>query len=151
MAAAHGHEGSARSFGKNERGMQSDPLRLVIVRDMWLTGFDAPCMHTMYIDKPMHGHGLMQAIARVNRVFRDKPGGLDRRLHRHAQPGNRRCPFIRKADQKQVGIDEAEAVEEMMRRYEIVSAMFHGFDYRRGLQGSPSDRLAAMAEALEWT
>ncbi|MCX6341257.1 MAG: hypothetical protein NTU72_02630, partial [Fimbriimonadales bacterium] len=54
----------------------SDPLKLVIVRDMWLTGFDAPCMHTMYIDKPMKGHGLMQAIARVNRVFKDKPGGL---------------------------------------------------------------------------
>ena len=53
-----------------------DPLRLVIVRDMWLTGFDAPCCHTMYVDKPMRGHGLMQAIARVNRVFRDKQGGL---------------------------------------------------------------------------
>src|SRR5690606_32459863 len=54
----------------------TDPLRIVIVRDMWLTGFDAPCLHTMYVDKPMRGHGLMQAIARVNRVFRDKPGGL---------------------------------------------------------------------------
>ena len=54
----------------------ADPLKLVIVRDMWLTGFDAPCMHTMYVDKPMRGHGLMQAIARVNRVFRDKPAGL---------------------------------------------------------------------------
>ena len=53
-----------------------DPLKIVIVRDMWLTGFDAPCLHTMYVDKPMRGHGLMQAIARVNRVFRDKPGGL---------------------------------------------------------------------------
>lgn len=54
----------------------ADPLRLVIVRDMWLTGFDAPCCHTMYVDKPMKGHNLMQAIARVNRVFKDKPGGL---------------------------------------------------------------------------
>ena len=54
----------------------NDPLQIVIVRDMWLTGFDAPCLHTMYVDKPMHGHSLMQAIARVNRVFRDKPGGL---------------------------------------------------------------------------
>jgi type I site-specific restriction-modification system R (restriction) subunit len=53
-----------------------DPFRIVIVRDMWLTGFDAPCLHTMYADKPMRGHGLMQAIARVNRVFKDKPGGL---------------------------------------------------------------------------
>ena len=55
---------------------RNDPFRIVIVRDMWLTGFDAPCLHTMYVDKPMRGHGLMQAIARVNRVFRDKPGGL---------------------------------------------------------------------------
>ena len=54
----------------------TDPFRIVIVRDMWLTGFDAPCLHTMYVDKPMRGHGLMQAIARVNRVFKDKPGGL---------------------------------------------------------------------------
>ena len=54
----------------------NDPFKLVIVRDMWLTGFDAPCLHTMYVDKPMRGHGLMQAIARVNRVFKDKPGGL---------------------------------------------------------------------------
>ncbi len=55
---------------------ENDPLKLVIVRDMWLTGFDCPCMHSMYVDKPMRGHGLMQAIARVNRVFKDKPGGL---------------------------------------------------------------------------
>ena len=54
----------------------SDPLQIVLVRDMWLTGFDAPSLHTMYVDKPMRGHGLMQAIARVNRVFKDKPGGL---------------------------------------------------------------------------
>ena len=60
-----------------------DELKIVIVRDMWLTGFDVPCMHTMYIDKPMRGHNLMQAIARVNRVFRDKPGGLGGRLYRH--------------------------------------------------------------------
>ena len=58
-----------------------DPLKVVIVRDMWLTGFDAPSLHTMYVDKPMRGHGLMQAIARVNRVFGDKPGGLDCGLH----------------------------------------------------------------------
>src|SRR5205085_5291078 len=54
----------------------TDPLKVVIVRDMWLTGFDVPCLHTMYLDKPMRGHGLMQTIARVNRVFKDKPGGL---------------------------------------------------------------------------
>src|SRR6266576_2206536 len=53
-----------------------DAFKIVIVRDMWLTGFDAPSLSTMYVDKPIRGHGLMQAIARVNRVFRDKPGGL---------------------------------------------------------------------------
>ena len=57
-----------------------DPFKIVIVRDMWLTGFDAPCLHTMYVDKPMRGHGLMQAIARVNRVYKDKSGGSSRRL-----------------------------------------------------------------------
>ena len=77
MAAAYrqtaeGETGAARQAGQEP----DDPLKLVIVRDMWLTGFDAPCMHTMYVDKPMKGHGLMQAIARVNRVFRDKPAGL---------------------------------------------------------------------------
>ena len=64
----------------------NDPLKLVIVRDMWLTGFDAPSLHTMYVDKPMRGHGLMQAIARVNRVYGDKPGGLNSRLHRTCLP-----------------------------------------------------------------
>ena len=64
----------------------NDPFKLVIVRDMWLTGFDAPSLHTMYVDKPMRGHGLMQAIARVNRVYADKPGWFDCRLHRACLP-----------------------------------------------------------------
>jgi type I restriction enzyme R subunit len=72
-----GKRAKARREGLAKRAKDpKDPLKLVIVRDMWLTGFDAPCMHTMYVDKPMQGHGLMQAIARVNRVFRDKPAGL---------------------------------------------------------------------------
>ena len=77
MAAAYRQaaEGPAGTAGQACQE-PDDPLKLVIVRDMWLTGFDAPCMHTMYVDKPMKGHGLMQAIARVNRVFRDKPAGL---------------------------------------------------------------------------
>jgi len=127
-----------------------DKLRLVIVRDMWLTGFDAPCMHTMYVDKPMRGHGLMQAIARVNRVFRDKPGGLVVDYIGIAHNLKQALSIYSPADQEEVGIDEREAVSEMMRRYEIVRDMFHGFDYQRGLKGSPADRLSAMAEALEW-
>ena len=59
-----------------------DPLKLVIVRDMWLTGTDIPCLHTLYVDKPMKGHNIIQAISRINRVFSDKPHGFDRRLHR---------------------------------------------------------------------
>jgi type I restriction enzyme, R subunit len=87
-----------------------DPLKLVIVRDMWLTGFDAPCMHTMYVDKPMKGHGLMQAIARVNRVFRDKPAGLVVDYIGIAQNLKSALGQYAGHGGEQVGIDEAEAV-----------------------------------------
>src|SRR5207344_1137681 len=87
-----------------------DALKLVIVRDMWLTGFDAPSMHTMYIDKPMKGHGLMQAIARVNRVFRDKPAGLVVDYIGIAQNLKNALGQYSASDQRQAGIDEAEAV-----------------------------------------
>lgn len=127
-----------------------DPLKLVIVRDMWLTGFDAPCMHTMYIDKPMRGHGLMQAIARVNRVFRDKPAGLVVDYIGIAQNLKNALSQYSKSDQRQAGIDEAEAVAVMMEKYEIVRDMFHGFDYRQGLKGTPQQRLVALAGAIEW-
>lgn len=127
-----------------------DPLKLVIVRDMWLTGFDAPSMHTMYIDKPMRGHGLMQAIARVNRVFRDKPAGLIVDYIGIAQNLKSALSQYSRDDQKHAGIDEAEAVAVMLEKYEIVSAMFHGFDYRSGLTGTPQERLAALAGAIEW-
>ena len=127
-----------------------DPLKLVIVRDMWLTGFDAPSMHTMYIDKPMRGHGLMQAIARVNRVFRDKPAGLIVDYIGIAQNLKSALGQYSREDRKCAGIDEAEAVAVMLEKYEIVSAMFHGFDYRTGLTGSPQERLVALAGAIEW-
>ena len=127
-----------------------DPLKLVIVRDMWLTGFDAPSMHTMYIDKPMRGHGLMQAIARVNRVFRDKPAGLIVDYIGIAQNLKSALGQYSGDDQQHAGIDEAEAVAVMLEKYEIVSGMFHGFDYRAGLTGSPQQRLVALAGAIEW-
>ncbi|QKT03530.1 type I restriction endonuclease subunit R [Ectothiorhodospiraceae bacterium 2226] len=127
-----------------------DPLRLVIVRDMWLTGFDAPCMHTMYIDKPMRGHGLMQAIARVNRVFRDKPAGLIVDYIGIAQNLKSALAQYSKPDQDKTGIDEAEAVAVLLEKYEIVRDMFHGFDYRVGLTGTPGQRLAVLAAAIEW-
>ena len=128
----------------------NDPLRLVLVRDMWLTGFDAPSMHTMYIDKPMQGHGLMQAIARVNRVFRDKPAGLIVDYIGVAQNLKSALGQYSGADRKKTGIDEAEAIAQMLERYEVVEAMFHGFDYHSGLHGTPHARLVALAAAIEW-
>ena len=127
-----------------------DPLRLVIVRDMWLTGFDVPCMHTMYVDKPMRGHGLMQAIARVNRVFRDKPAGLIVDYIGIAQKLKSALGQYSREDRKHAGIDEAEAVAVMREKFEIVRDMFHGFDFQSGLTGSPQERLAALAGAIEW-
>jgi type I restriction enzyme R subunit len=127
-----------------------DPLRLVIVRDMWLTGFDAPCMHTMYIDKPMRGHGLMQAIARVNRVFRDKPAGLIVDYIGIAQNLKSALGQYSRDDRGRVGIDEAEAVAVMLEKFEIVRDMFHGFDYERGLAGTSRECLEVMAGAIEW-
>lgn len=128
----------------------SDPLKLVIVRDMWLTGFDAPCMHTMYVDKPMRGHGLMQAIARVNRVFRDKPAGLIVDYIGIAQNLKSALQQYSKNDQENTGIDEKQAIAVMMEKYEIVRDMYHGFDYASALGGTPQQRLTMMAEAIEW-
>lgn len=127
-----------------------DPLRLVIVRDMWLTGFDAPCMHTLYIDKPMQGHGLMQAIARVNRVFRDKPAGLVVDYVGIAQNLKQALSQYSKQDRRYAGIDESQAIAVMLEKYDVVRAMFHGFDYRAGLVGTPKERLVVMAGAIEW-
>ncbi len=127
-----------------------DPLKLVIVRDMWLTGFDAPSMHTMYIDKPMKGHGLMQAIARVNRVFRDKPAGLVVDYIGIAQNLKNALGQYSGSDQRQAGIDEAEAVAVLLEKFEVVKAMYHGFDYARGLAGTGHERLVVLAEAIEW-
>jgi len=128
-----------------------DELKLVIVRDMWLTGFDCPSMHTMYIDKPMTGHNLMQAIARVNRVFRDKPGGLvvdylgiadalKKALHTYTASGGR----------GQAAVDQAQAVAVMMEKYEVVRDMLHGFDYRAVLRTEPAKRMSGIAEAMEF-
>lgn len=127
-----------------------DPLKLVIVRDMWLTGFDAPCMHTMYVDKPMQGHGLMQAIARVNRVFRDKPAGLIVDYIGIAQNLKSALQQYSKNDQENTGVDESQAVAVMMEKYEVVRDMFHGFDYVSAMGGTPQERLAMMAGAIEW-
>ena len=127
-----------------------DPLRLVIVRDMWLTGFDAPDMHTMYIDKPMRGHGLMQAIARVNRVFRDKPGGLVVDYIGIGQNLKKALQNYTANDREQTGIDEEEAVAALTEWVERARHFFSGFDYQPVLTGTAQERLHALAGAIEW-
>lgn len=127
-----------------------DPLKLVIVRDMWLTGFDAPCVNTMYVDKPMRGHGLMQAIARVNRVFRDKPGGLVVDYIGILQNLKSALKDYSPSDQDKVGIPEEEAVAALQEAYRRVQGVFHGFDYSAGIAGAPQERLRALAGAMDW-
>lgn len=127
-----------------------DPLKLVIVRDMWLTGFDAPCMHTMYVDKPMRGHNLMQAIARVNRVFKDKPGGLIVDYIGVFQNLRKALAEYSQSDKDRTGIEEEQAVAVLKEKLEIVRAMYHGHDFSRGIHGSPAERLKALADAIDW-
>ena len=107
-------------------------------------------MHTMYIDKPMRGHGLMQAIARVNRVFRDKEAGLVVDYIGIAQNLKAALGIYSPSDREKTGIDEKLAIRVMLERFEIVNALFHGFDCDPGLNGTPSQRLKCLAEALEW-
>jgi type I restriction enzyme, R subunit len=127
-----------------------DPLRVVIVRDMWLTGFDAPCLHTMYVDKFMKGHGLMQAIARVNRVFRDKPGGLivdyigiaeelKEALAVYANAGGKGAPAF----------DQAEAVRAMQEQYEVCCDMLHGYDWSRWFTAAGGELSEILLGAIE--
>lgn len=127
-----------------------DPFRIVIVRDMWLTGFDAPCLHTMYADKPMRGHGLMQAIARVNRVFRDKPGGLivdylglaDQLKHAlatYTQSGGKGSPSI----------DTEKAIAVMQEKYQIARDIMHGFSWAAWTTGTPVQKLSLIPAGQE--
>lgn len=127
----------------------ADPLKLVIVRDMWLTGFDAPCMHTLYVDKPMKGHGLMQAIARVNRVFRDKPAGLVVDYIGIAAELKAALTHYSQTDQAQTGINETEAVAAFLDALDVARTQFHGFDYEAALHGTPTERLAVLPGAIE--
>jgi len=127
-----------------------DPFRIVIVRDMWLTGFDAPCLHTMYVDKPMRGHGLMQAIARVNRVFRDKPGGLvvdylglaDQLKHAlaiYTESGGKGDPTY----------DTRKAIALLLEKHGIACDMLHGFDWSKWRTGTPKEQLSLIPAAQE--
>jgi type I restriction enzyme R subunit len=128
----------------------ADPFKIVIVRDMWLTGFDAPCLHTMYMDKPMRGHGLMQAIARVNRVFKDKPGGLivDYLGLAH-ELRQALASYTESGGTGRTAIDQDEAVAVMLEKYEICCTIFHGFDWSRWKTGGPQQRLSILPAAQE--
>ena len=127
-----------------------DPFQIVIVRDMWLTGFDCPSLHTMYVDKPMRGHGLMQAIARVNRVFKDKPGGLVVDYLGLADQLQRAMADYTEAGGRGKGtVDQEEAVAVMTEKFEIVSTMYHGFDYKPYLKASSEQRMRGIAAAME--
>jgi type I restriction enzyme R subunit len=126
-----------------------DPFRLVIVRDMWLTGFDAPPLHTMYIDKPMHSHGLMQAIARVNRVFRDKPGGLVVDYLGIAADLQQAISVYTASGNGRPALPQEEAIALMMDAFHVTSAFFHQFDYSRFFGGTPSERLSLIPNAIE--
>ena len=127
-----------------------DPLELVIVRDMWLTGFDVPCLHTMYVDKYMHAHGLMQAIARVNRVFRDKRGGLVVDYLGIAQELKKALStYTEGGGEGDLTRPQHEAVELMLRRHQECCALFGGFDWSGWAAAKPSDKLGMLPWAQE--
>jgi len=128
----------------------TDSLRLVLVRDMWLTGFDAPSLHTMYLDKPMRGHGLMQAIARVNRVFKDKPGGLvvDYLGMAHELKAAL-ATYTESGGTGRTALDQEEAVALMQEKYEVCCALFHRFDWSKWTTGTAADRLGLLASGQQ--
>lgn len=129
----------------------NSPIKLAIVRDMWLTGFDVPSLHTMYIDKPMQGHGLMQTIARVNRVYKDKQGGLivdylgiatelKKALSQYTDGGGR----------GEIAFDQEQAVAILMEKFEIVAGLFYGFDYEGFQKANTGDKLKLMRDGAEF-
>jgi type I restriction enzyme R subunit len=127
-----------------------DPFKVVLVRDMWLTGFDAPSLHTMYVDKPMRGHGLMQAIARVNRVFQDKPGGLvvDYLGLAH-ELKQALATYTESGGTGKTAIDQTEAVELLLEKYEVCCGIMHGFNWSLWVSGTPAQRLGLLPPAQE--
>ena len=128
----------------------NDPLRIAIVRDMWLTGFDAPPLHTLYIDKPMRGHGLMQAIARVNRVFRDKPGGLVvDYLGLSAELQTALAAYTESSGQGAIKIDIDEAARLLQEKHEICSAILHGLDWSAWEEGGAAAKVSLLPAAQE--
>lgn len=129
---------------------ENDELEIVIVRDMWLTGFDVPAMHTMYIDKPMIGHNLMQAIARVNRVYKDKSGGLVVDYIGIGDALKKALKQYTPNDQKTTGIDTEEAINLMKEHYEIIKEIFHKFDYSKYKSESALERARIIISGMDF-
>jgi len=128
----------------------TDELKLVIVRDMWLTGFDAPCLHTLYIDKPMRSHSLMQAIARVNRVFKDKPGGLVVDYLGIADQLREALKEYTAGDREETGIPTEFALELMQEKYETVKGIYHCFNYTTFFTGTATERVSLIPAAIDF-
>ncbi len=149
MAKHHTTKEQRRALA-NRMKDDNDELRLVIVRDMWLTGFDAPSMHTLYIDKPMKGHNLMQAIARVNRVYKDKPGGLVVDYLGIASDLKKALSFYSDSGGKgDPALAQEKAVALMLEKLEVVSQMYHGFAYERYFGLDTRGKLSLILEAEE--
>lgn len=149
MAKHHTNKQQRRDLANRMKDVK-DELKLVIVRDMWLTGFDAPAMHTLYIDKPMKGHNLMQAIARVNRVYKDKPGGLVVDYLGIASDLKKALSFYSDSGGKgNPALAQEEAVRFMNEKLEVVSQMYYGFDYKQYFELDTKGKLSLILEAEE--
>lgn len=146
----HIHSKDVRKDLKARAKNPDDPLELVIVRDMWLTGFDAPSMHTMYVDKTMQGAGLMQAIARVNRTFRDKPGGLVVDYIGVFSNLQEALAEYSPSDRDQAGVPIEELVAVMLEKHDVIRGLLHGCDYNSSPTLSASERLAQYAKVLDF-
>ena len=145
LRSKSGREALARRFRD-----PADELRIVLVRDMWLTGFDAPSLHTMYVDKPMRAHGLMQAIARVNRVFGDKPGGLVVDYLGLAHELKRAlATYTESGGTGETAIDKDEAVAVMQEKYEVCHGLLYGFDWSAWTSGTATERVSLLPAAQE--
>ena len=141
---------SGRETLANRFRNPDDPFRVVLVRDMWLTGFDAPSLHTMYVDKPMQGHGLFQAITRVNRVFKDKPGGLVADYLGLANDLRKAVEnYTRSGGKGQAAFNKADAIAVMLEKYEVCCGMFHGFDWSPWANGGAQGKLSILPPAQE--
>lgn len=150
IARHHTTKGQRRLLAERMKDPDDD-LKLVIVRDMWLTGFDAPCLHTLYIDKPMQGHNLMQAIARVNRVYKDKPGGLVVDYLGIASDLKKALSFYSDSGGKGNPTEQQEqAIALMEEKLEVVQQLLHSFDYHPYFTADVSQKLSFILQAEDF-